>query len=233
MRLRLFPYIFFACALAWVICSSWHPNIESYLVAGKVLATHGEAAATTIKYTQDKNNHDYEEMASLDVLGDGNFQAVINVQANGPVYFYAHKTGYTTARKIATLKNKGSLNDLGEIRISSLFKGPDLGQLNGTRPFPVLALYKDECLRSLDDEVSVDKIRFFEDLRVLSASNPGCLHGQEFALLKASVNLAGQRSTQDAYFRLFKTGNGEAYIAASGALSNPPSTARGPLGSRE
>lgn len=233
MRLRLFPYFFFACALAWVICSSWHPNMESYLVAGKVLATHGEAAAVTIRYTQDANSHNYEEMPSLDVSGNGNFQSVINIRANGPVYFYAYKPGYTTARKIATLKNKNTHNDLGEINITSLYKQLDIGQLNGTRPLPALALYKDECLRKLDDEVPVNKIRFFENLRVLSASNPGCLPSPDFALLKASVNLDGQRNSQDAYFRLFKTENGETYIAGSGALSNPSFTAQGLLESRE
>jgi hypothetical protein len=211
MRLSLFPYLFLICALAWVLCSSWHPNIVSYTVSGQVVAAYGEVSAAVIRYTQQPDHHDYDEMLVLDVRADGRFQGVINVEAGSPVYFYAQKPGYTTVRTIAALKSKEEPNDIGEIQITSLHEKLDIGQLNGKRPLPILGLYKDECLRRLDDEVAVTNIRFFQDLKPV---RPSCEQlALELVMMKAKVNLAGQKDLHDAYFFLEKIGQA-AYISS-------------------
>lgn len=208
MRLLLFPYLFFFCAIAWIVCSSWQPKKESFTVQGTISAVHGQASATKLYYTQSEKELNFDKMDVLDVRADGVFKAVINAEPNSIIYLYAVKEGYTTVRKKFVPKNS-KLHNLGEINISSLHQPLDIGQLTGQRSAPQLELYKDVCLRNLDATTAVSEIAYFENLSAVPAD---CMPVEGFTLLKADIKLPGRSQGRQAYFPLRLEGNGEAFL---------------------
>lgn len=208
MRLLLFPYLFFFCAITWIVCSSWQPKKESFTIQGTISAVHGQASATKLYYTQSEEELNYDKMDVLDVRADGVFKAVINAEPNSIIYLYAVKEGYTTVRKKLVPKNS-KLHNLGEISISSLHQPFDLGQIMGQRSVPQLELYKDICLRNLDATASVSEIAYFENVGAVPTD---CINMDGLTLLEADIKLPGRKQSRQAYFPLRLEGNGEAFL---------------------
>lgn len=199
--------------LCWVVFSSWRPQVESYSIYGEVNAIYGNVADAKIKYTQDEKETNLGRMKSLDVNADGKFAAVINILPRGSVYFWVDKEGYTPTRIVKTLGSSENNNNIGTIEISSLYDKLSYKQIQNEEFLPKLALFEDECLTLLDDEINVKNIMFFSDLK---AADP-CSSNGTIALLKARLNVNGKIG-KDVFFELVKAENGEAFIAENNSV---------------
>lgn len=203
--------------VCWLVLSSWYPHFESFAVKGKVEALYGNTKETKIRYTQNENLTDLKKMYEFDVTANGDFSAIVNVASGGPVYFYVEKEGYTTSRIVKMLNKKSEYNDLGTIHISSLYGSLSYKQMQNETLLPKLSLYDDFCLNNLDDEVAVNKICYFDNLRLCGDC---ATLDPRFALLTARVNVNG-KSGKPAYFKLQKLSNGDAVIAEQPLIVAP------------
>lgn len=215
----LFLSVVVLATVCWLVLSSWYPHYESYAVKGKVEALYGNTKETKIRYTQNENLTDLKKMYEFDVTANGDFSAIVNVASGGPVYFYVEKEGYTTSRIVKMLKKQSDFNDLGTIHVSSLYGSLSYKQMQNETLLPKLSLYDDFCLTNLDDEVFVNKIFYFDNLRHCD----DCTIDPKYALLTARVNING-RSGKPAYFKLQKLSNGDAVIAGQPMNTAPTGT---------
>lgn len=198
-----------ATGLCLIVLSSWKPRVESYIVTGKIEAINGSAAHAKIRYTQNEREYNPEKMHAIDVDADGAFSTVINVEVHGQVYFFVDKEGYALTRHPKILTDLKGANDIGVIATSSLYPPPSYRQLLDEELLPRLYLYEDVCLQRFDNDVSIGKIAFFENLRLLNS----CSGDPDAAILSARINLNGRYSSgKTAYFKLRKQENGEAFI---------------------
>lgn len=194
---------------AWVVFTSWKPQIESYSINGKVKALYGTVANAKLKYTQDKDELDIDNMKEIDVTANGTFSSVINIKPHGPVYFYVVKDGYTTIRHKQILSNPNGNNRINEMKISSLHEGLSIKQKLNKKLAPKIGLYRDGCLAELDDKVSIHDIMYFENLQSLSESECSLKPGE--ARLSANINISGERAST--FFKL-KRLNGRMVITS-------------------
>lgn len=197
--------------LCWAVFTSWRPQIESYAVKGKVVALYGNVANAKIKYTQDGRNMQFDEMKEIDVTAKGEFASVINIKPHGPVYFYVVKNGYTTARHQQILSNPDADNQISTISISSLHKGLSIRQKLNKEYAPTIELYRDGCLATLDEQVSINDIFYFENIRSMAKSVADCGLKPNEARLSAKLNIAGML-TSNAFFKLTRRNSGEVLI---------------------
>ena len=204
-------FIIFTGALCWAVFTSWRPQIESYAIKGKVVALYGDVANAKIKYTQDSRDMDFGKMKEIDVTAKGSFASVINIKPHGPVYFYVVKDGYTTARHQQILSNPDADNKINTISISSLHKGLSIRQKLNKEYAPTLELYQDGCLANLDEQVSINDIFYFENIRSLAKSVANCGLKPNEARLSAKLNIAGT-ITSNSFFKLTRRNSGEVLL---------------------
>lgn len=175
--------------LVWLLLTSLHPPIDSYIIEGRVEALFGDPTYAKIKYTTDDRIADIRGLPEIDVLADGTFSSVINVARNSVVYFYAWKDGYSPARVQEVMQSTTQPNQVPILRITSLYQKGYEHILEPDRQ-PLLPLYGgQECPNLTRPVISprVDKIQYFEDMRLLTA----CRIDQRAIVLKAKLGLNG------------------------------------------
>ncbi len=196
----------------WILFTSLSPQQYSYSVTGEVEALTGSIANAKIKYTQNEADTDFDNMKALDVRANGTFSAVINVEAQGKVYFYLTKENYTTVQYEHVLTDQDRPNDLGEFKFSSLHQDLSYKQLSDPEAGPFVYLHHDEALTYLDDKVNVSEILYFTDIeKVTETTGEGDEPDQ--VTLAAKVNRNGKKGRKTAYFSLELGETGEAFIA--------------------
>lgn len=225
MRRWKSSFFFFIATVGfcWILFTSLSPQQYSYSVTGQVEALTGSYTNAKIRYTQDKENTDFGNMKALDVRANGTFSAVINVEAQGKVYFYITKDNYTTVQYEHVLTDQNRPNNLGTFKFSSLHKDLSYKQLSDPEAGPFVYLHHDQDLTHLDDKVNVSDILYFTDIQKVAAFPTE--NTPDKITLAAKVNRSGRKGRKKTYFSLEIHESGEAYIA-DGTSAPTPTTAR-------
>jgi hypothetical protein len=213
-----FTLILLTAGFCWVLFTSLSPQKYSYSVTGQVEALAGSVVNAKVKYSQKEKDTDFESMKSFDVRANGTFSAVINLEAQGKVYFYLTKDRYTTVQYEKLVTELDAPNDLGTLKFSSLHKelsyeqqaNPDLG--------PFLLLHHDRELKSIDHKVNVSDILYFTEIE--EVLELGETVSSAHLTLSAKVNYLGKKNRKRAYFSLQQHANGEAFIAENYSRSD-------------
>lgn len=161
----LFLFLVLA-AFCWLVFSSLHPSVETYIIEGQVRVLDGAADNTRVYFTQEEAPPEPEAFDNLNkavVQSSGAFNTRFNAIPNKLAYVYVVKEGYTTVRSEVMLAGPGQRIQLREpLEITSLPYSRPFNDFVAEKEQLEVIAYEDACLDNEWLRAPIDKVNFFE-----------------------------------------------------------------------